>query len=72
MPMVTKRQREIIPLFSYTESEDDQDDQDILLNFVALVGLENSSSDEDTTDSEDEWEIDVKKEYREFYISGSS
>lgn len=70
--MVTKRQREIIPLFSYTESEDDQDDQDILLNFVALVGLENSSSDEDTTDSEDEWEIDVKKEYREFYISGSS
>ena len=70
--MVTKRKREIIPLFSDTETEDDQEDQDILLNFVALVGLKNSSSDEDTTDSEDEWEIDVKKEYQELYIGGSS
>lgn len=49
--------------FSNTESEDEGDNKDLLLNFVALVGAESSSSDSVTSDDDERAEVDVKKEY---------
>lgn len=53
-PNLQKSGDKSILCFTDTMSEDEEDNQDILLNFAALVGSEISLSDEDTSYSEDE------------------
>lgn len=53
--------------FSDTESENEGDNKDLLLNFMAMMGAQKSSSDIYISDENDGDEIDVKKEYRELY-----
>lgn len=53
-PNLQKSGDKSILCFTDTMPEDEEDNQDILLNFAALVGSEISLSDEDTSYSEDE------------------
>lgn len=48
-------------LLCFIDTESEDDNKDLLLNFVALVGTENLASDSDTSDDDDGDEIDVKK-----------